>query len=416
MPADVTLLERLPEPVLLVSPTGETLYANRAFHRLAAQYGTPAKLSALFGPPAQVVLSEARRSGSANAFLPLTATSDATQGFRLAVHADSEDGTLAVQLTDLSAEVEWRHRLYMRNKELSVLNDIGGALSTTLELDALAHRIWEQTGRIMNHSNFFLALHERETNAVQFPIWVEDGEIRAGDRTRAFAGGLTEYILLSKQPLLMNGNVAAQLEQMGIARLGRPCVSFLGAPLLFDGQAQGVIALQDYERPGRFGRHELDLINIVAAQAAAAVRNARLYEATRNAYEELSNTQQKLLEGERLRGVTETVGALNHEVNNPLATIVGTAQLLVRRPDLEPGVRERVERILDGARRIQAVTAKMATLIQATSRPYPGAVAILDLGSSLAGEGDHTTLSRLMRRPDLLPEAPADDEPASPAA
>jgi len=35
MPVDVTLLERLPDPVLLVHPGGETLYGNRAWHDLA---------------------------------------------------------------------------------------------------------------------------------------------------------------------------------------------------------------------------------------------------------------------------------------------------------------------------------------------------------------------------------------------
>jgi len=36
MHVDVTLLERLPDPVLLVLPNGETLYANRALHDLAS--------------------------------------------------------------------------------------------------------------------------------------------------------------------------------------------------------------------------------------------------------------------------------------------------------------------------------------------------------------------------------------------
>ena len=71
MAVDVTLLERLAEPVLLVAPTGETLYGNRAFHDLAARHKVEAKLHAFFGPPASVVLTEARRAGRASAFLPL---------------------------------------------------------------------------------------------------------------------------------------------------------------------------------------------------------------------------------------------------------------------------------------------------------------------------------------------------------
>lgn len=391
MDVDVTLLERLADPVLLVAPGGETLYANRAFHELAARHGTEARLGALFGPSAQVVLAEARRAGRSSAFLPLVASNDANHGFRLTVNGGSEDGTLAVQLTDLSEEVAWRHQLFLRNSELSVLNDIGTALSATLEMDVLSRRIWEQTGRMMDHSNFFIALHDRDANLVRFPLWVDGGNIAGVDRARPFGHGATEHILITRQPLLLNGDVAAQMEQLGIQPMSRSCASFVGVPIVADGEAIGALALLDDEQPNRFGRHELGILSIVATQAGAAIRNARLFEQTRQAYDELAAAQARLMENERLKGVTETVGALNHEVNNPLATIVGTAQLLLRREDVDADTRHKVERMLEGAKRIQFVTSKMATLIQAQSRPYPGQSQILDVRRSIAGPPDEAS-------------------------
>ncbi len=386
MAIDVTLLERLPDPVLMVMPTGETMYGNRAWHELAARHGVEPRLSALFGPQVMTLLAEAKRTGRASSFLPLAVGSDATRGFRLTIGADAEDGTMAVQLADLSEEVAWRHQLFLRNSELSVLNDIGASLSGTLEFDSLAQRIWEQTGRIMDNGNFFVALHDRERSTVRFPIWVEDGVRTPGGTTRPFGNGVAEYVLLSRQPLLLNGDVAGQLERMGIARPERACASFVGTPILSEGEALGVLALHDPAEANRFGRHQLGILNIVATQAASAIRTAWMFEAMRLAYDELASTQARLLESERIRGVTETVGTLNHEVNNPLATIVGTAQLLLRRDDLDAATRTKVERMLEAARRIQFVTSKMATLIQATSRPYPGQTQILDVARSVSRE------------------------------
>ncbi len=405
MPMDTSLLERLPEPVLLVSATGETLYANRAFHDLAAVFGQEPRLSALFGPPANVVVGEARRSGSGNAFLSLVVGDDLSKGYRLTIRGGAPDLTLVVQLTDLSDEVAWRHQLFLRNSELAVLNDIGTALSATLELDELGQRIWAQTGRIMDHSNFFFALHDRESDVIRFPIWVSGGQILPEDRTRPCRDGVTEHILSTRKPLLLNGDVAAQLVELGVSLIGRPCLSFLGVPIISDGEAVGVLALQDHETAGRYTKQDVGVLSIVATQAGAAVRNARLFAATRRAYEELSATQAKLLEAERLRGVTETVGALNHEVNNPLATIVGTAQLLLRRDDLEEATRPRVDRMLEAAKRIQAVTSRMATIIQATSRPYPGESTILDLRGSLT---ELDAASGASRSPSLHGEMHAD--------
>ena len=41
--------------------------------------------------------------------------------------------------------------------------------------------------------------------------------------------------------------------------------------------------------------------------------------------------------------------------------------------------------MLEAAKRIQFVTSKMASLIQAHSRPYPGQAQILDVRRSIAG-------------------------------
>ena len=48
----------------------------------------------------------------------------------------------------------------------------------------------------------------------------------------------------------------------------------------------------------------------------------------------------------------------------------------------------KVEAILEAARRIQRVTTKMASLIQATTMPYPGQQSIIDIRKSLARDDD----------------------------
>jgi signal transduction histidine kinase len=197
---------------------------------------------------------------------------------------------------------------------------------------------------------------------------------------------MTEYVIRTCKPLLLSRDVEASARALGIEPIGRDAGSWLGAPLVAHGEPIGVIALQDYERAQSYNEHDREVLAIIASQAAAAFHNARLFAAMRHAYRELSETQGRLLENERLRGVTETVGALNHEINNPLAAIAGNAQLLLRRPEgLDPETHAKIESILDAARRIQRVTGRMATLIQATSMPYPGQEAILDIHRSLAG-------------------------------
>jgi GAF domain-containing protein len=324
--------------------------------------------------------------------LPLVAGPEPRPMFRVSLHRGpgepntADHGALGALLIDVSEEFALRRQLFDRNHVLTVLNDIGAALSATLDLDVLAERIYEQTSRIMRTANFYIALHDRATSTVSFPLYV-DARAKREAPSRPFANGLTEYVLRTARPLLLNHDIDTRARALGIEPRGAAATAWLGVPILADGEATGVIALQDYAQAEVFTLQDLEVLTIIAAQAGAAIKTAHLFASARQAYRELSETQARLLESERLRGVTETVGALNHEINNPLAAIAGNAQLLLRGNEpLTVQARTKLESILESARRIQRVTTKMTTLIQATTMPYPGVSGILDVHRSVSRE------------------------------
>jgi GAF domain-containing protein len=384
---DAALIESLPDPVLLLLGDGQTERGNRAARDLAAQHGLKLSLAVLFGKEAAAILARARREGVAQGFLPLRIGTHPLPVFRVAVRRVGVTERFTAVLTDMSQEFAWREQLGARNRELAVLNDIGAALSSTVDFDSLAIRLHEQVSRIMNADNFYLALHDAEAQTIAFPLRVENRQRLPAVAPRPVANGLTEHVLRTRQPVVLNGDVLAQARALGLTPIGRVSSSWLGVPLLAEGESIGVIVVQDHDGAGGYDEHDLEVLTLVAGQAAAAVRNVRLLDQARRAYLELSETQATRLEAERLRGVTETVGALNHEVNNPLAAIAGNAQLLLRQAaSLPGGAEDKVARILEAARRIQNVTSKMANLIHATSMPYPGDGSILDVSRSVARE------------------------------
>ncbi len=377
----------LDEPFAQVLPNGKSVRMNRAFEELAERHDVDAELPSFFGPPVLDLLAEADKNGRANAYLPVPGTRAPGRTFRVLLKSSGVGGPISALVMDVSDEVAWRRQLFDRSHDFRVLNTIGAALSGTLEQDVLALRILEQTRRIMPTTNFLIALLDREGSTLSFPVCVEDGVLRRIP-SRPLANGIGEHVLRTRRPLHLAGDVPALARDLGLSPVGPPPAAWIGAPLLAGDEALGVIAIQNFEDAEAFDQHNLEVLTIIAGQAAAAIRNTRLLAEARSAYQELSQAQSRLLESERLRGVTETVGALNHEVNNPLAAIVGNAQLLLRDSGaLSPGLRQKIEIILESARRIQRVTGRMATLIQASSMPYPGHGAILDVQRSLAGGG-----------------------------
>jgi len=381
-----SLIMKLPIPVVVVNKSGETVDYNRVFGELAERCKSHANVADMFGAAFLRILQRAWIERHIQSTAPLLVGPEPRETFRLAFMSTDDDKTLGVVLQDVTAELDCRRMLGERDRDFAVLRDVGVALSRQLELEPLALQIYEATQRAIPSKNVYIAVYDRDTHEITFPRYLEDGEWKEMT-SRPFGNGLTEHMLRTGEPLLLNDNVLEQAQALGVQPLGRMCQAWMGAPMLIDGETIGAIGLQDYERTGVYSQHELEMLTIIASQAAAGIKNARAIQAERRAFRELSEAQTRMLETERLRGVTETVGALNHEINNPLTAIVGNSQLLLKKPDgISVANLQKIEAIQDAARRIQRVTAKMATLIQASSMPYPGSQSILDVENSQSSE------------------------------
>jgi GAF domain-containing protein len=381
-----SILSNLPAPVVIVTQAGEVVDANRAFLDLAEQHHAKPNPAELFGAAFVRVLSRAWVERHIQSTAPLIVGDEPRPAFRISFMSTGDDQTLGVALQDITAELDLRRMLAGRDRDFAVLRDVGVALSSLLEVETLAERTYEATQRAIPCKSIYIAIYERDTETITFPRYMEDGEWKQ-HTSRPFGNGLTEHLLRTREPLLLNDNVAERAQALGIEPRGRCSQSWLGAPMVVDGTAVGVIGLQDYDASGAYDEHDVEMLQIIAAQAAAGIKNSLAVSAERRAFREVADAQLRMLETERLRGVTETVGALNHEVNNPLAAIVGNSQLLLRKPDSLPvAAAQKIEAIHEAAKRIQRVTAKMASLIQACSMPYPGEHAILDVRNSIGAE------------------------------
>lgn len=80
----------------------------------------------------------------------------------------------------------------------------------------------------------------------------------------------------------------------------------------------------------------------------------------------------KAREAEKLEMITTTASTLNHEVNNPLMTILGNVELLLSDPTVtDDNVVRKLQVIETSARRIKEITHQMAHLITPSVRHTP---------------------------------------------
>lgn len=126
-----------------------------------------------------------------------------------------------------------------------------------------------------------------------------------------------------------------------------------------------VIWISEYARAVRDGRGRLlyyeGTVQDVSERKNAEEALARQVQETRDAYDRLRAAEEQLVQHEKLSAVGILVGGLAHELNNPLTGILGFAELLSARPNLDAVVRGHLEHIARAGARAKAIVAKLTT-------------------------------------------------------
>lgn len=95
--------------------------------------------------------------------------------------------------------------------------------------------------------------------------------------------------------------------------------------------------------------------------------------------EELERAQQKLELSERQAAIVELAGAAAHELSQPLTSILGSAELALRRVPPGSPAEAQLARILDECERMTAIVKNIGRLTKYETKPYLGLTQIVDL-------------------------------------
>lgn len=169
---------------------------------------------------------------------------------------------------------------HTRAEESAVLNELGQALTTRLNVEQVLDEAYRGASRLLDTTNFYIALYDPDKPEVTFAIDVTEGELRKPHVVRQAGWGLTEYILQNREPLLIGKDVPQRLAEIGVEAMGPIALSWLGVPLLIGDRVLGVMAVQSYSTPGAYDAHDRDLLTAIASPVAIAIQNARLFEET----------------------------------------------------------------------------------------------------------------------------------------
>lgn len=167
------------------------------------------------------------------------------------------------------------HEAQRRTKEYELLTEIGQAVSSHLDQEDVLRTVQVELGQIFDTSDFYIAF--QVDDEIHFELEVEGGNILP-KRSRKITNGLTEHILKTGQPLLIQSDIEQMRAKLGADFVpARPARSFCAVPILLGGKPAGVMAARSTEREFQFQSRDLEVMRTAAGQLGVAVENARLF-------------------------------------------------------------------------------------------------------------------------------------------
>jgi len=159
------------------------------------------------------------------------------------------------------------------------LVEAGIALTSELSLEALLQRLVETAAELTGAR--YAALGVLDPSGMHLERFITTG---IDDETRAAIGdlpagrGILGVLIRDAKPLRLH-DLGEDPRSVGFPPNHPPMKSFLGVPVALRGVAYGNLYLTEKDGGGDFATEDEETLLLLAAQAAVAIENARLYEA-----------------------------------------------------------------------------------------------------------------------------------------
>lgn len=201
------------------------------------------------------------------------------------------------------------------NEELMILNDLAQSIGSAFELDKMTKRVIGKSIRAVRAKEGAIILTQGES----------DPEVLARSVVSTSDSGVFGIDSLLVGWMLVNKTTLNIVEPREDTRFRgvqwtREIQSLLCVPMLVRSNLIGMLAVFNKRGANRFDDDDARLLNIIAAQSAQLIENARLH-GVEKLHNQLKATQSQLVQSKKMAALGALVAGIAHEMNTPLGAI-----------------------------------------------------------------------------------------------
>lgn len=202
--------------------------------------------------------------------------------------------------------------------------NIASASIQSSSLKDLYRYVHKEIAGAIPNNNFYISVLHHSGEKIHFPYYVDDPLGGTSQEfTRDFSDGISEYCITNHESLLLTGQDIRDMAEEGkISIHGEVPMVWMGVPLIFEGKAFGVLALQDYHNPKAYDEEDLNFLKLISNQIALVIRKKQSEEALKS-----SEAEFRGIFAQASVGIAKMSpdGSFD-EINERLANIFGVSQ------------------------------------------------------------------------------------------
>lgn len=231
------------------------------------------------------------------------------------------------------------------------LIEISLSLNSTLEQESILPSIIETASEILDCEAVSILLYNEDSGELRFAASTDLDPEELATISVPLENSIAGTIFVHNTPQLIN-NVKRDerhFEEVG-KKVDFESRSLIGVPMRIRDKVIGVIEGIN-KHDGTFIMEDLDILSVIASQAAVAINNARMVAELQQAYDDLSKLD---------KVKSDFIAIASHELRTPLTHILGYAQLL--QEEAADGTAGAAQRVLKSAMQLQSLVEDMTNM------------------------------------------------------